>query len=90
MKIGFKRFQELPNRLELEKQILDEARKNQSEGWSTHATIGRVVKAIGIGSRIVESVIRSDSELMANFKQKRKVKIKQMQQFMIGVDRGYN
>ncbi len=90
MKIGFKRFQELPNKLELEKQILDEARKFQNEGWSTHATLGRVVKATKMPSRIVESVMRSDKELMAKFKAMRKTKLAEVRQFWNGVDRGFN
>ena len=90
MKIGFKRFQELPNKLELENQILTEARKFQNEGWSTHATLGRVTKLTGIASRIVESVMRGDKDLMAKFKAMRKTKQAEVRQFWNGVDRGFN
>ena len=90
MKIGFKKFQKLPNKVEIETQILTEARKFQAEGWSTHATIGRVTQSTGIGNRIVESVMRGDKDLMAKFKAMRKTKLEEVRQFWNGVDRGFN
>lgn len=90
MSIGYKKFQDHPEKKQMSDRILTFAREVQKEGWGIYTAISKTSKHVNLGTRIVESVIRQDLELVEKFKADRKARSESRQKFWIGVDRGLN